>query len=57
MAAYGADHQALEKSGVPRNSNRLRQVRRGGPVRLRCGKSEVLSGPNAAHATRSAATS
>ncbi len=45
LAAYGAYHQALQASGVLRNSNRLRPTSAATTVRLRSGKTEVLNGP------------
>jgi len=47
LAAYGAYHQALQKSGVLRNSNRLRPAQAATTVRLKSGKTEVLNGPYA----------
>lgn len=47
MAAYGAYQQALQKSGVLRNSNRLRPAQAATTVRLKSGKTEVLNGPYA----------
>lgn len=47
MAAYGAYHQALQKAGVLRNSNRLRPAQAATTVRLQSGKTQVLDGPYA----------
>jgi hypothetical protein len=47
MAAYGAYHQALQKAGVLRNSNRLRPAQSATTVRLQSGKTQVLDGPYA----------
>lgn len=47
LAAYGAYHQALQKAGVLRNSNRLRPAQAATTVRLKSGKTEVLNGPYA----------
>ena len=47
LAAYGAYHEALEKAGVLRNSNRLRPAQAATIVRMKAGKSEVLNGPYA----------
>jgi len=45
LAAYGAYHDALQKAGVLRGSNRLRPAEAATTVRLRSGKTEVLNGP------------
>jgi len=45
MAAYGAYHDALQKAGVLRNSNRLRPAQSATTVRLQSGKTQVLDGP------------
>ena len=45
MAAYGAYHEALNKAGILKNSNRLRGVETATTVRVREGKTEVLNGP------------
>jgi hypothetical protein len=47
LAAYGAYHQALEKSGALRASTRLRPAQAATTVRLKSGKTEVLNGPYA----------
>jgi len=47
LAAYGAYHQALEKAGVLRGTNRLRPPDTATTVRLKSGKTEVLNGPYA----------
>lgn len=47
LAAYGAYHQALQQSGVLRDSNRLRPAATATRVRLKSGKTEVLNGPYA----------
>jgi hypothetical protein len=47
LAAYGAYHQALQKAGVLRNSNRLRPAQSATTVRLQSGKTQVLDGPYA----------
>lgn len=45
MAAYGAYHEALQKAGVLRHSNRLRPAQAATTVRVQSGKTEVLNGP------------
>ncbi|HEY6355005.1 MAG TPA: YciI family protein, partial [Burkholderiaceae bacterium] len=47
VAAYGAYHQALQKAGVLRNSNRLQPATSATTVRLQSGKTQVLDGPYA----------
>ena len=47
LAAYGAYHDALNKAGVLRNSNRLRPAEAATTVRLQSGKTQVLDGPYA----------
>ncbi len=47
LAAYGAYHEALQKAGVLRNSNRLRPAQAATTVRVQSGKTEVLNGPYA----------
>ena len=47
LAAYGAYHEALQKAGVLRNSNRLRPAASATTVRLQSGKTQVLDGPYA----------
>ena len=47
LAAYGAYHEALEKAGVFRGTQRLRPPQTATTVRLQSGKSEVLNGPYA----------
>ena len=45
MAAYGAYHEALQKAGVLRNSNRLRPADTATTVHLESGKTQVHNGP------------
>lgn len=45
LAAYGAYHEALQKAGVLRHSNRLRPAQAATTVRLQSGKTQVLDGP------------
>jgi len=47
LAAYGAYHEALQKAGVLRASNRLRPAPMATTVRIQSGKTEVLNGPYA----------
>ena len=45
LAAYGAYHEALQKAGVLKLSNRLRPGNTATTVRLKSGKTQVLDGP------------
>jgi hypothetical protein len=47
IAAYGAYTEALQKAGVLRGGNRLRNQDMAATVRVRNGKTEVLNGPYA----------
>jgi hypothetical protein len=45
LAAYGAYSEALQKSGILRQGNRLRNADTATTVRVRDGKTDVLNGP------------